>query len=82
MTPVSLEAQFGEIASYIALVIEAGAVIVMTLGALQAFVSVLAVAVKGGAGELQGRKIWLRFATWIFCLGWNLRLLPTWCAPR
>ena len=86
MTPVSLEAQFGEIASYIALVIEAGAVIVVTLGALQAFVSVLAVAVKGGAGELQGREIWLRFATWIllgleFALAADLvrtAVAPTW----
>ena len=60
MTPISLEAQFGEIASYIALVIEAGALIAVTL-ALQASLSVLAIAIKGGAGEIQGRAIWLRF---------------------
>jgi uncharacterized membrane protein len=86
MTPVSLEAQFGEIASYIALVIEAGAVLVVSFGAVQAFTSVAAGAFRGGADELQGREIWLRFATWIllgleFALAADLvrtAVAPTW----
>jgi len=36
MTPLPLEAQFSTIASYIALVIEAGAVFVVSYGAIQA----------------------------------------------
>jgi len=86
MTPLSLEAQFGEIASYIALVIEAGAVLVVRCGAVQAFVGVAAGAVRGGASEMQGRQIWLRFATWIllgleFALAADLvrtAVAPTW----
>lgn len=65
MTPLALEAQFGVIASYIALVIEAGAVLVVTFGAIQALSAVVATAVSRGASEIQGREIWLRFATWI-----------------
>ena len=86
MTPLSLEAQFGEIASYIALVIEAGAVLVVSYGAVQAFASVVAGAVVGGADEMQGREIWLQFATWIllgleFALAADLvrtAVAPTW----
>lgn len=86
MTPVSLEAHFGKIASYVALVIEAGAVLVVSFGAVQAFASVVAGAVRGGASEMQGREIWLRFATWIllgleFALAADLvrtAVAPTW----
>jgi uncharacterized membrane protein len=86
MTPLSLESQFGEIASYIALVIEAGAVLVVSFGAVQAFVTAVASALRGGAGEMQGREIWLRFATWIllgleFALAADLvrtAVAPTW----
>ncbi len=86
MTPVSLEAQFGVIASYIALLIEAGAVLVVTFGAIQALSAVVAAAVTRGASEMQGREIWLRFATWIllgleFALAADLvrtAVAPTW----
>jgi uncharacterized membrane protein len=86
MTPLSLEAQFGVIASYIALVIEAGAVLVVTFGAVQAISAVVATAVTRGASEMQGREIWLRFATWIllgleFALAADLvrtAVAPTW----
>ena len=54
MTPLSLEAQFGEIASYIALVIEAGAVLVVSFGAVQAFATVVVSAVRGGAERAAG----------------------------
>jgi uncharacterized membrane protein len=86
MTPLALEAQFGVIASYIALVIEAGAVLVVTFGAIQALSAVVATAVSRGASEMQGREIWLRFATWIllgleFALAADLvrtAVAPTW----
>jgi hypothetical protein len=39
-TAIPLEEQFSEIASYIALVIEAGAVLVVAFGAAQALMSV------------------------------------------
>jgi uncharacterized membrane protein len=83
-----LEAQFNLVATYIALFIECGAVIVVSLGALQAMAGVLRVFLGGGgrAGELEGREIWLRFATWIllaleFALAADIlrtAVAPTW----
>ena len=60
---IPLEAQFSEIASYIALVIEAGAVLVVAFGAFQALAAVVVVVVRRAAGEMEGRQIWIRFAT-------------------
>ncbi len=81
-----LEEQFNQIATYIALFIECGAVLVVTLGAIQAMLGVLKVFFSQAAGELQGREIWLRFATWIllaleFALAADLlrtAVAPTW----
>jgi uncharacterized membrane protein len=83
---IPLEAQFSEIASYIALVIEAGAVLVVAFGASQALASVVVVVVRRSAGEMEGRQIWIRFATWIllaleFALAADLvrtAVAPTW----
>jgi hypothetical protein len=60
---IPLEAQFSEIASYIALVIEAGAVLVVAFGASQALAAVITVVIRRSAGEMEGRQIWIRFAT-------------------
>jgi uncharacterized membrane protein len=81
MTPASLESQFSEIASYIALVIEAGAVLVVAFGALQAILGVVGSILRRSADELTGREIWLKFATWIL-LASNSLLPPTLCARR
>jgi uncharacterized membrane protein len=86
MTPLPLEVQFSAIASYIALVIEAGAVFVVSYGAIQAIAGVVGGIFNRGAGEMQGRQIWLRFATWIllgleFALAADLvrtAVAPTW----
>lgn len=86
MTPLPLEAQFSTIASYIALVIEAGAVFVVSYGAIQAIAGVVGSIFIRGASEMQGRQIWLRFATWIllgleFALAADLvrtAVAPTW----
>jgi len=86
MTPLPLEAQFSTIASYIALVIEAGAVFVVSYGAIQAIAGVVGGIFNRGASEMQGRQIWLRFATWIllgleFALAADLvrtAVAPTW----
>jgi uncharacterized membrane protein len=86
MTPASLESQFSEIASYIALVIEAGAVLVVAFGALQAILAVGGAILRRSADELTGREIWIRFATWIllaleFALAADLvrtAVAPTW----
>jgi uncharacterized membrane protein len=59
------EGKFNLVASYAALVIECGAVFVVVFGALQAITSLLKVIARGQAGEIEGRQIWLRFATWI-----------------
>ena len=86
MTPASLESHFSEIASYIALVIEAGAVFVVAFGALQAILGVAGAILRRSADELMGREIWLKFATWIllaleFALAADIvrtAVAPTW----
>ncbi len=62
---ITLEQQFSEIAIYVALLIEAGAVFVVSFGALQAIIGVIGAIFSRGANELAGREIWLKFATWI-----------------
>jgi uncharacterized membrane protein len=86
----ALEGQFNLTASYVALVIEWGAVFVVAFGALQAITSLLKAIATGQAGEIQGRLIWLRFAirfaTWIllaleFALAADIlrtAVAPTW----
>ena len=76
---ITLEQQFSDIATYIALVIEAGAVFVVSFGALQAIISVVGAIFSRAADELAGREIWLKFATWIllaleFALAASVRL--------
>ena len=83
---IPLEERFSEIANYIALLIEAGAVLVVAFGALQALVSVFAAVIGRSADEMRGREIWIRFATWIllaleFVLAADLvrtAVAPTW----
>ena len=82
----TLEGQFNLIASYVALAIESGAVFVVAFGALQAMASLLKAIAKGQATGLEGRQIWLRFATWIllgleFALAADIlrtAVAPTW----
>ena len=58
----------------------------MAFGALQALVSVVAAVIARSAGEMRGREIWIRFATWIllaleFALAADLvrtAVAPTW----
>ena len=57
--------KFNLIASYVALAIECGAVFVVAFGALQAMAALLKAIANGQATGLEGRQIWLRFATWI-----------------
>jgi uncharacterized membrane protein len=64
-TAITLEQQFSEIAIYVALLIEAGAVFVVSFGALQAIIGVIGSIFSRAANELAGREIWLKFATWI-----------------
>ncbi len=86
MTPGSLESQFSEIANYIALLIEAGAVLVVAFGAVQALFAVAGSILRRTADEMMGREIWIRFATWIllaleFALAADLvrtAVAPTW----
>jgi uncharacterized membrane protein len=41
------------------------AVLVVALGAFQALSGVVTVVVRRAADEMEGRQIWIRFATWI-----------------
>jgi len=83
---IGLEDQFKEIANFIALAIEAAAVLVVSYGSLQALAGVVRSAFDRTAGAMQGREIWLRFATWIllaleFALAADLvrtAVAPTW----
>ncbi len=83
---IGLEDQFKEIAGFIALAIEAAAVLVVSYGSLQALAGVVGTAFSRTADEMRGREIWLRFATWIllaleFALAADLvrtAVAPTW----
>ena len=83
---IGLEDQFKEIAGFIALAIEAAAVLVVSYGSLQALAGVVGTAFSRTADEMRGRAIWLRFATWIllaleFALAADLvrtAVAPTW----
>jgi uncharacterized membrane protein len=83
---LGLEDQFKEIAGFIALAIEAAAVLVVSYGAIQALAGVVGSAFSRAADEMRGREIWLRFATWIllaleFALAADLvrtAVAPTW----
>ena len=83
---IQLEQHFNVLASYVALVIEVGAVIVVIIGGSQAIWGVLSAAFTGQATEIRGRQIWLKFATWIllaleFALAADIlrtAVAPTW----
>jgi uncharacterized membrane protein len=83
---LGLEDQFKEIAGFIALAIEAAAVLVVSYGAIQALAGVIACAFGRSADAMRGREIWLKFATWIllaleFALAADLvrtAVAPTW----
>jgi uncharacterized membrane protein len=83
---LGLEDQFKEIAGFIALAIEAAAVIVVSYGAIQALAGVVGSAFSRSTDAMQGREIWLKFATWIllaleFALAADLvrtAVAPTW----
>jgi uncharacterized membrane protein len=62
---MALEDLFKEMAGFVALAIEAAAVLVVSYGALQALVGVLGSAFSRTADEMRGRAIWLQFATGI-----------------
>lgn len=83
---ITLDDHFKQIAELVALVIQAGAVLVVTFGAAQALTLVAAAIWQGEAVAPRGREIWLRFATWIllaleFALAADLvrtAVAPTW----
>jgi uncharacterized membrane protein len=83
---ILIEDNFKEIAGFVALAIEAAAVFVVAFGAVQALSGVISLIVKRAADEMQGRVIWLRFATWIllaleFALAADIvrtAVAPTW----
>jgi uncharacterized membrane protein len=83
---ILIEDHFKEIAGFVALVIEAAAVLVVSFGALQALGAVIRLIFERAADEMAGRQIWLRFATWIllaleFALAADIvrtAVAPTW----
>ena len=83
---MTLDDQFKEIAEIVALLIQAGAVLVVTFGSAQALALAAAAVWQGAADAQRGREIWLKFATWIllaleFALAADLvrtAVAPTW----
>ena len=83
---ILIEDNFKEIAGYVALAIEAAAVFVVAFGAIQALSGVIVLIFQRAADEMQGREIWLKFATWIllaleFALAADIvrtAVAPTW----
>jgi uncharacterized membrane protein len=83
---ITLDDQFKQVAEFVALVIQAGAVLVVTFGAVQALGRFAAAIWQREANATQGREIWLKFATWIllaleFALAADLvrtAVAPTW----
>lgn len=81
-----LEEHFKAIAELVALAIEAGAVLVVTYGALEAILLLAKAIWLRQPTAYQGRLIWLRFATWIllaleFALAADIvrtAIAPTW----
>ncbi|MBM3543362.1 MAG: DUF1622 domain-containing protein [Alphaproteobacteria bacterium] len=81
-----MEQHFNAAATYIALLIECGAVFVVSFGAFQALIGVITAIINRNANEMTGREIWLKFATWIllgleFALAADLlrtAVAPTW----
>jgi uncharacterized membrane protein len=83
---ILIEGNFKEIAGFVALFIEAAAVLVVSIGSIQALGGVIALVFRRAADEMAGRQIWLRFATWIllaleFALAADIvrtAVAPTW----
>ncbi len=83
---MAVDGQFKQIAEFVALVIQAGAVLVVTFGAVQALALVAEAIWQREADSPRGREIWLNFATWIllaleFALAADLlrtAVAPTW----
>ncbi|MGZ5850121.1 MAG: DUF1622 domain-containing protein [Methyloceanibacter sp.] len=83
---MAVDDQFKQIAEFVALVIQAGAVLVVTFGAAQALALVAEAIWQREADSPRGREIWLKFATWIllaleFALAADLvrtAVAPTW----
>jgi len=81
-----VEEQFKQIAELIAVAIEAGAVAVVTYGAVEAIVLLVSAIARREPTAYQGRIIWLKFATWIllaleFALAADIvrtAIAPTW----
>ena len=54
-----------EAAHYVALIIQAAALLVIAIGALEAVAGVFRVMLFSRAGGLEQRAVWLRFARWL-----------------
>jgi uncharacterized membrane protein len=81
-----LEEHFKDVAGIVALAIQAGAVLVVTYGAIEALLLLARAVWQREPTAYQGRVIWLKFATWIllgleFALAADLvrtAVTPTW----
>jgi uncharacterized membrane protein len=54
-----------EIAHYVALMLETFAIVVIAVGALEAAVGIVRVAIQPGVPNSERRAVWLKFARWL-----------------
>jgi uncharacterized membrane protein len=60
-----VEAWFEEVTSYVALAIEAVAVLVIAYGSVVAIVDIVRMLAEGATGNEHKRAVWLRYAGWL-----------------
>jgi uncharacterized membrane protein len=60
-----MEELLHEIARYVGLVIEAIAILVIAIGAVEALIATLRVMLGGRASNIEKRAVWLDFARWL-----------------
>jgi uncharacterized membrane protein len=81
-----MEESFKTIANYIALAVEAAAILMVAIGAVEALFRLAFQPLPRDAGAFPRRALWLRFASWIlfsleFALGADIirtAISPTW----
>ena len=83
---IEFEQSFRAAASFVALGVEAAAILAVSIGAIEALASSVRNLVWNKAAAVSGRAIWVRFATWIllsleFALGADIirtAIAPSW----
>ena len=60
-----MEALLHEFAHFVALIVEAIAILIIAIGSVEALVNMFRIMIAGHASGLQKRAVWLEFARWL-----------------